>query len=116
MRGKKQEEQGGTSDYKSKQGRGQGKGRAKGGAAATRQTRGRGRGQTSLPETMGHFPFGGQEGACQGPGGLAEGAEREWKSPEALGLCREPSLGQHAQLLGKHKATHTKQQVVLPTL
>lgn len=41
------------------------------GLLATWQTWGRGKGQTSLPETMGHFPFGGQEGACQGPGGQA---------------------------------------------
>lgn len=63
-----------------------GQGRAEGGAARHRQTRGGGKGQTSLPETMGHFPFGGQEGASQEPGSQAEGIENE-RSQRPLGCA-----------------------------
>lgn len=56
---------------------------------------------------MGHFPFGGQEGACQEPGSRTEGMESGRTVPEHLS---------YAGAMSRTEAltTHRKQQVALP--
>lgn len=109
MRGKKQEEQGGTSDYKSKQGRGQEKGRAEGGAASHMTDLRQGQRPDLPSRDNGALSFwwpGRSMPRARRPG---LGDRERMEDPRDTWAVQEPCLGRNSHLRGKYKATHRKQ-------
>lgn len=103
MRGKKQEEQGGTSDYKSRQGRGQEKGRAEGGAASHKTDLRQGQRPDLPSRDNGALSFwwpGRSMPRARRPG---IGDRGRMEDPRGTWAVQEPCLGQNSHLLENTK-------------